>query len=363
MILTRIILHNYRNIEAAELCPEENFNLLCGDNAQGKTNTLEAIYLLGHFKSFRRGRNEELIGSADRHTRVQGEFLRDGLRETVSITITGDKKNIEINGKRPRQSNEMFGRFPSVLFAPEEVSLPKGFPAGRRALLDRALCQTRPSFLDHARAYQRCLRQRNILLKSGAAAPIVLPWTEELIQTGAMVRLARRRYLDRLLPLLRDIYREICSGRESVNLVYPSESDNLSDLKEELRSNLEREQSRETKYGMTMVGPHRDDPVFMVDDRVLGLYGSQGQQRSFILAFKTAQIIDLEKETGYTPLLLLDDMTSELDRKRQDYFFRFLHQRQGQVFITCTELSPLQNAGFNRMRTFRVREGKLCDYQ
>ena len=144
------------------------------------------FFLVGLNTSLNNGHNEERIGSADRHTRVQGEFLRDGLRETVSITITGDKKNIEINGKRPRQSNEMFGRFPSVLFAPEEVSLPKGFPAGRRALLDRALCQTRPSFLDHALAYQRSFRQWKILLKSGAqleisTAPGLKGWIQKVL--------------------------------------------------------------------------------------------------------------------------------------------------------------------------------------
>jgi DNA replication and repair protein RecF len=362
MTLKRLVLRNFRNIADTEICPEAGFNILIGDNAQGKTNTLESIYLLGHFKSFRRGRNEDLIGSNDKHTRIFGEFNSAGMRETVCITVSGDQKNLLINGKRPQQSSEMFGRFPSVLFAPEEVSLPKGYPAGRRALLDRALCQTQPSFLDQARAYQRCLRQRNILLKQGAPSQNLLPWTEEIIKTGAMVRLARREYLNRLIPLLRDTYSEICEGREKIDLIYPTDCSNLSDLKEELRKNLEREHHREKKYGMTMAGPHRDDPVFMVDDRVLGLYGSQGQQRSFILAFKTAQIIDLEQQTGVVPLLLLDDMTSELDRKRQEFFFRFLHRRQGQVFITCTELSPLQSAGFSCTRTFRIREGKVCDY-
>lgn len=362
MTLTRLVLHNYRNIRSAEICPEAGFNVFCGDNAQGKTNTLESIYLLGHYKSFRRGRNDELIGGADKHSRIQGDFYSNNLTENVCLTIAADQKSLKINGKRPQHSYEMFGRFPSVLFAPEEVSITKGYPAGRRSLLDRALCHTQPSFLDLARAYQRCLRQRNILLKEGAAPAILCPWTEELIIAGAKVRLARRLYLNRLLPLLREAYREICAGKETADLVYPTKCDTLADLQDDLRRNLEREESKEKKYGMTLAGPHRDDPVFMVDNRVLGLYGSQGQQRSFILAFKTAQIIDLEKETGSVPLLLLDDMTSELDRKRLDFFFRFLHERKGQVFITCTELSPLQNAGFNNMRAFRVQEGILCDY-
>ncbi|MGE4542669.1 MAG: DNA replication/repair protein RecF [Pedobacter sp.] len=362
MTLKRLILHNFRNIPTAEIYPEEGFNVLCGDNAQGKTNTLEAIYLLGHYKSFRRGKNLELIGSADKISRLQGEFCSNDLTETVCLAVSSDQKTLQINGKRPQHSSEMFGRFPSVLFAPEEVSITKGYPAGRRSLIDRAICHTQPQFLDIARAYQRCLRQRNTLLKEGVAPSILFPWTEELIVAGAKLRLARIRYLARILPLLRETYRQICADRETVDLVYPCPYHNFDDLKEDLRNNLEREHIKEKKYGMTLAGPHRDDPVFMVDNRVLGLYGSQGQQRSFILAFKTAQILDLENETGSVPLLLLDDMTSELDRKRLDFFFRFLHERKGQVFITCTELSPLQNAGFDNMRTFRVQGGLLCDY-
>lgn len=362
MALKRLTLHNFRNIPVADIYPEEGFNVLCGDNAQGKTNTLESIYLLGHYKSFRRGRNGELLGSADKHCRIFGEFSTDNVTENVCLSISNDLKSLQINGKRPIHSTEMFGRFPSVLFAPEEVSITKGYPAGRRSLLDRALCHTKPSFLDQARTYQRCLRQRNTLLKEGAAPAVLYPWTEELITAGAKVRLARRKYLDRLLPLLRAAYVEICAGRETVDLIYPIKYDNIGDLQEDLRRNLEREAGREKKYGMTMAGPHRDDPVFMVDNRVLGLYGSQGQQRSFILAFKTAQIIDLENQMGTVPLLLLDDITGELDRKRLEFFFRFLQERKGQVFITCTELSPLQNAGFKNMRAFRVQEGILCDY-
>lgn len=361
MNLTRLILHNYRNIAVADIRPEPGFNILCGDNAQGKTNSLEAIYLLAHLKSFRRGRNQELTGPSDKYARIGGHFFARGLQETVCLTISSDQKTLQINGKRPQTATEVFGRFPSVLFAPEEVNLTKGSPAGRRALLDRALCQTRPAYLGLARAYQRCLKQRNILLKTGASAETLQPWTEELIKTGAGVRLARRQYLDRLLPLLREAYAALCAGRETIDLVYPGEHDSPADLQQDLARHLEQERGREQRYGMTLAGPHRDDPVFLVNNRVLGLYGSQGQQRSFMLAFKTAQILDLEKETGAVPLLLLDDMTSELDRKRQGFFFRFLHERQGQVFVTCTDLSLLKEAGFPNMRIFRIREGAFCD--
>jgi len=361
MILKRLVLHNFRNIESTEIKPGPGFNILTGDNGQGKTNILESIYILGHFKSFRRNRNEDLIGVTDIYSRVSGEFYLGGIRETVTLKILKDQKEILINDKRPLQSSDMFGRFPSVLFSPEEVALPRGYPAARRALIDRALCQTRPSFIDLTRAYQRCLRQRNILLKEGAPVRSVYPWTEELVNTGAMVRLARCQYLDRLLPLFKSAYREICGDRELADIIYPGYSTTLSVLQENLRSTLERETSRELKYGTTMAGPHRDDPVFMLDNRVLGIYGSQGQQRSFVLAFKTAQILDLEKETGFCPLLLLDDMTSELDRKRQEFFFRFLQQRQGQVFISCTEHSAFQSAGFKCLRMFRVKAGTICD--
>jgi len=178
-----------------------------------------------------------------------------------------------------------------------------------------------------------------------------------LIRTGARIRRDRFLYLERMLPLLREAYRNITGGREEADLHYFAGAPSVEELEETLRRELERSEEREKKLGQTLAGPHRDDPRFLVDGRLLRLYGSQGQQRSFILAFKAAQIIDLENRTGEPPILLLDDMTSELDRQRQGFFFRFLQARQGQVFITTTDIRSLIDEGFKQARFYRVSGG------
>jgi DNA replication and repair protein RecF len=162
-----------------------------------------------------------------------------------------------------------------------------------------------------------------------------------------------------LLPLLREAYRNITGGKEEADLHYSAGAPSIEELEDTLRRELERSREREKNLGQTLAGPHRDDLRFVVNGRPLRLYGSQGQQRSYILAFKAAQIMDLEKRTGESPVLLLDDMTSELDRQRQEYFFRFLQARQGQVFITTTDIRHLIDEGFRQARFYRVSGGAV----
>ncbi|OEU50902.1 MAG: hypothetical protein BA871_16305 [Desulfuromonadales bacterium C00003096] len=361
MYLRRLVLHNFRNLEHAELLPDRRFNVLWGANAQGKTNILEGIYLLGHLKSFRGAPGSEMIRRQMPAGRLLGEVMCGGVLTTIELTFKGQQKSARINGKPVAKSSEFLGLFPTILFSPEEVSLARGYPAGRRALLDRAVFQADPPFLDRARAYQRCLKQRNQLLKEGCDAAQLSPWNENLILTGARLRLDRIGYLQRLVPQLQEIYRQITAGREEADLHYPTQAGTEEELREAFRKELEQAAAQERRLGRTLAGPHRDDPYFMVGGHSLRQYGSQGQQRSFMLAFKTAQIIDLEAKIGHQPVLLLDDMTGELDRQRQEFFFQFLRSRQGQVFVTATELQALCNKGFDDVRSFCVNEGNLQD--
>ena len=167
--------------------------------------------------------------------------------------------------------------------------------------------------------------------------------------------------MQRLVPQLREIYKQITAGREEADLHYPTRAGTEAELREVFRKELEQVAVQEKRLGRTLAGPHRDDPYFLVGGHSLRQYGSQGQQRSFMLAFKTAQIIDLEQKIGHQPVLLLDDMTGELDRQRQEFFFTFLRSRQGQVFVTATELQALCNKGFDDVRSFCVSEGNLQD--
>jgi len=359
MYLKYLQVSDFRNIEKVALNPDPGFNILWGDNAQGKTNFLEAIYLLGNLRSFRGSRNEELIRQGETSGRVVGEVINQRVQRKIELSLGEGGKSARIDGKETRQAGLFMEQLRPVLFSPEEVNLVKGYPAGRRSLLDRAVFQSEPAFLERAQDYDRCLRQRNRLLRDGRTEQEIAPWTEQLIVAGARVRLDRRRYLTRLLPLLEEAYRSIASGREEAVLCYPIDNEGEEELRRQLEIELHRCRERERLLRQTLAGPHRDDPHFLVDGRPARQFASQGQQRSCMLAFKTAQIMDLEQRTGEPPVLLLDDMTSELDRRRQEYFFRFLQERRGQVFITTTDIEPLRKEGIANARFFRVEHGNI----
>lgn len=355
MFLRYLLLRQFRNIESLSLQPDPGFNVFWGDNGQGKTNILESIYLLGTLKGFRGNRNEEFVRQGQEACRLEAEVEAQGLRHKIELTISRQGKSPRLDGKESRSANDFFGHLRPVLFSPEEVGLARGYPAGRRALLDRAIFQVNPGYLAQVLDYMRCLKQRNRLLKEQRSDGEIEPWTEALISSGERLREERRRYLERLGPIFRRAYHSIAAGREEADCDYCCAGAGEG----QLRGELERCFERERRLGQTLAGPHRDDIEFTVEGRPVRLYGSQGQQRSVILAFKTAQIIDLEGLTGESPVLLLDDMTSELDRHRQAFFFRFLLERRGQVFITTTERESLAEGGLDRARYFRVKEGAL----
>jgi DNA replication and repair protein RecF len=283
--------------------------------------------------------------------------LSRGVSRRLELSVSRQGKSVRVDGKEVRTPSEFFGCLHPVLFSPEEVMLIKGPPAGRRSLIDRALFQADVTYLDRAREFDRCLRQRNRLLRDQAAEREIEPWTEALIRSGARLRRERLHYLERLQPLMEEAFRQI-SGGEEAKIQYLPAGD-LPALEKVLAEEMAAVAGRERRLGQTLAGPHRDDPVFSVDGKPLRSYGSQGQQRSFLLAFKTAQVRDLEGLTGEAPPLLLDDLTSELDPNRRDFFFRFLLERQGQVFITTTEIGPLLARGLTAARFFRVEQGAL----
>ncbi len=359
MHIRRVAFADFRNVSGAELAPAPDFNIFWGNNAQGKTNLLEGLYLLGNLKSFRGSRNEELIAHGAGEARLEAEVFSRQVHRKISLSITRQGKKARVDGKNARAASDFFGYLRPVLFSPEEVGLVKGSPSGRRALLDRAIFQIDPTYLDRAQEYDRYLRQRNQLLRAGRRAEEIEPWTEGLIRSGARLRRERFQYLQILIPRFLEAYRSIADNREQAGLEYAEGGPDEADLKLKLREELERHRERETRLGLTLAGPHRDDPRFLLDGRSLRLFGSQGQQRSFVLAFKTAQIMDIEVRTGEPPILLLDDMTSELDRRRQGFFFRFLLERRGQVFITTTDIQPLINEGIRQARFFRIQDGAL----
>lgn len=357
MILNNLKLSCYRNLTGVDIAWDKHFNVIYGHNAQGKTNLLEAIYLLAHLKSFRGSRGQELINHTAETAWVDGVVNKDGVIHRLEIGLQKNGRNPKVDGKTVQKLSKFLGYMRIVLFTPEELSNIKGFPAGRRALLDRAILQTDPAYLDRVQEYDRILRQRNQLLKQQAGDAELAPWTQALIRTGSRIRYDRKIYLKRFLPLLCRVYKKITGGTESAGLNYSIEQNSLDELIVHLTDTFDRLASREKKLGLSLAGPHRDDLDFLVDGRSLRSFGSQGQQRSFLLAFKAAQVMDLEELHQETPVLLLDDLASELDSRRQEGFFNFLLNRRGQVFLTSAQQPFLADKVRQSASFFNVDQG------
>ncbi len=357
MILENLKLNCYRNLAGVDIAWNEHFNVIYGQNAQGKTNLLEAIYLLGHLKSFRSARGQELINHTAETAWIGAVVNKGGVVHRLEIGLQKNGRNPKVDGKTVKKLSLFLGYLRTVLFTPEELSNIKGFPAGRRALLDRAILQIEPAYLDRVQEYDRILRQRNQLLKQQSDEAELTPWTQALIRTGSRIRYDRKKYLQRLLPLLCQVYKEITGGTESAGLNYSVEQNSLEELTDHLAATFMRLESREKKLGLSLAGPHRDDLDFLVDERSLRSFGSQGQQRSFLLAFKAAQVMDLEEQHQEPPVLLLDDLASELDSRRQEGFFNFLLKRRGQVFLTSAQQPLLADQVQKTASFFKVEQG------
>jgi DNA replication and repair protein RecF len=362
MHLEQLTIRHFRNLTETSLQWGAGFNVIWGNNAQGKTNLLEAVYLLGHLKSFRGARTAELIQTGMNAARLSGEVCSGKLRHQVEITLEERGQTPLLDGKPVQRLSQFLGTLRPVLFTADELILLKGAPAGRRALLDRAVLQTDPGYLDRVQAYGRILRQRNRLLKEHAAPRELEPWSEALAAAGARIRFDRCCFLERLLPVLATIGGNISGSSELLALRYPFAADEAA-LHAHLRGELERLLSRERLLQQTLAGPHRDDPEPLISGQPLKLFGSQGQHRSFLLAFKTAQLIDLETRLGEPPPLLLDDLASELDAQRQASFFAFLRSRRGQVLITTTHPATLGEAVCPQARFFHVQRGSIEERQ
>lgn len=359
MRFTQLQFHYFRNLRATGLDPAPGFNVLFGDNAQGKTNILEGIYLLGHLKSFRTSRNEDLITSGENEAKIKAAAQSGGVRTDLALKVLSEGKTVLVNAKRVRSAADLPEVVRQVLFSPEEVGLAKGSPAGRRSLMDRAIFQADPAHLYRVQQYNRCLKQRNRLLKEAKKPGEIAPWTAGLIREGARIRAARARFIADIHPLFTENYVTITGAVEKADLFYSAGPGPEAFHRETLAGELNSLGERERRLGTTLAGPHRDDVEFLVEGLPLRHYGSQGQQRSFILAFKTALVRYIEGLTGQTPVLLLDDITSELDGRRKDFLFRFLLARGGQVFLTTTDSTQLPGKSLPEAAFFRVEGGTL----
>ena len=361
MRLKHLAIAGFRNIEAIRIEPGSRFNLLYGLNAQGKTNLLEAIYLLGSPRSFRSSRLTELIRHGGRVAQVQGEVESGGVLSRIRLTLEQAGRRVEIDGKGIQRASDLHGRLNSVVFSPDDTAMVRLGPEARRRYLDRAVYMGDVGYLHCWHGYHRILKQRNHLLKSADRAGLD-SWTEQLAEAGAEVIERRQRYVALLGGMLQRHYATISGNGEAAGLGYCPEgvqSTVRGQIRSELLELFARHGRSDERYGTTTAGPHRDDLTFCLDGRPLKAFGSQGQQKSFVLALKMAEMDNLQAIFGESPLLLLDDMSSELDAARNGNLMDFLSQRNIQVFITTTGRSPALTRAAAHCAVFRVEDGNL----
>lgn len=361
MRLRRISISDFRNVCSVQIEPGARFNLLYGFNGQGKTNLLEAIYLLGSPRSFRTSRLQELVRHGEKQTQIVGTVESVGIENTIKLSIEEAGRKVEIDGKAVHKASDLHGKLNSVIFSPDDTGMVKMGPESRRRYLDRAVYMGDIGYLHCWHSYQRILKQRNFLLKNSERSGLDI-WTEKLAESGAEVIERRLSFIAVLNSKLQKYYETIAGRSESSSISYhPNgiQSTGQDQIREELLQLFNRQQRTDERCGTTTAGPHRDDLFFSLDERSLKAYGSQGQQKSFILALKMAEMDNLHDIFGEAPLLLLDDMSSELDAQRNHNLMAFLTSREIQVFITTTERSPVLLAAAPQCTVFHVESGNL----
>lgn len=369
MLLEALRLRHFRNLSSVELQPHPRFNIFHGENGQGKTNLLEAVYLMSAVKSFRPQTNKDLIEWGYDEARLEARVDRGGSERIVKLEISERGKKVYLNGSPVRQLSDFFGTVNVVMFGPEDIVILKGSPSERRRFIDRAIFNARPAYATEHQHYEDVLQQRNSLLKEADIDRSLLSvYDEQLVQYGADVIDRRLTFLEHFRPVLTNVFKQIF--RESFDAdirydikwadedIHASTLESKTDIERVLHEGLERTREEERARGYTLIGPHRDDLQTTLNGRDVKTYASQGQHRAFVLAMKIAEITHLEQRYHFAPILLLDDVSSELDRQRNKYLFDFLRSREdGQVFITTTHRDYILLE--DDVRSFAVKEGAV----
>lgn len=361
MRLCSVAVSDFRNVRSVHIEPGEHFNLLYGLNGQGKTNLLEAIYLLGSPRSFRTSRLPELVRHGEQRALIRGTVASGSIENELRLVVETAGRKVEIDGKAVHKASELHGKLNAVVFSPDDTGMVRMGPESRRRYLDRAVYMGDIGYLHCWHSYQRILKQRNHLLKSPDKSGLDI-WTEKLAETGAEVIDRRLKFVAVLDDKLGRYYATIAGIGETARLSYHPDgvkSVEREQIREELQELFNRQQRSDERYGTTTAGPHRDDLTLELDERPLKAFGSQGQQKSFVLALKMAEMDNLQDIFGEAPLLLLDDMSSELDARRNHNLMEFLSAREIQVFITTTERSPALLAAAQHCAVFHVEDGNL----
>lgn len=357
MNIDSLELLNFRNYERENFHFDPETNVLFGDNAQGKTNVLEGIYLCSTTRSHKGSKDREMIRINQNDAHLRMFVIKDGIRHKIDVHLKKNKaKGIAVDGVPVKKSGELLGISNVVFFSPEDLGIIQNGPEARRKFIDMELCQLDKMYLFHLTKYKHVLRQRNELLKQISINSELLDtldiWNSKLVEYGTYVIRARREFTEKLNGYIKDIHKSLTGGKENIELNYEP---NVSEDGFEQKILMEEQKDLFTKT--TNAGPHRDDLSFFSEEKDLRKFGSRGQQRTGALSLKLTEIRIVEEKTGEKPILLLDDVLSELDRKRQNYLLE--HIKGIQTIITCTGLEEFIKNGINIQKTFEIVSGTV----
>ena len=364
-MLNNVTFRNFRNYESLNLQFSAGVNLITGENDQGKTTILEGIYFLSTAKSHRTNRDDELIQHGKLWFYLKGQVSSRGLSNVVEITnACGEKKRVRINGKTQERISSVIGRMNVVMFSPEDLSLVKGVPSERRKLLDILISRISPTYLHALQEYLLALRQRNELLRGirdkRAKADSLDSWDVLLIKAGSEIMKQRISIVSELAELAREKHDQLTFHKEELRVEYQSqlEFDSDSEFDKVYEENLSNAVDSDIRRGSTSVGPHRDDLIFTIDDMDARKFCSQGQQRTAVLSLKLANLELINNKLDEYPIILLDDVTSELDENRVSFLFDLLGRIPIQTFLTATSVDGIP-VNFSNCESFVVENGRV----
>ena len=340
MVLRSLELNNFRNIRSASVSFEDGVNILYGNNAQGKTNIIEAIRFFTECRSFRGASDRDIILSGESKAEITVVFDKDGREQTAQIRFDSEKRReLYLNGAK-LAPKEFIGSFNSVLFYPEQLSLIKSGPENRRRFADISICQLRPVYYSLLSRFTRTLQQRNALLKTDDTRTLDI-WDERFAKLSFLVTKTRENFIDRLQTFSGISVNEISGGKEKLSIKYVPSF--YAENESELYSELEKNREKDAELGYTSVGAHKDDFETYLNGKNVKIYGSQGQQRSCVMSFKLAEAEITGDTRGEYPLILLDDVFSELDSERRNYITGKIMGKQ--VIITsCDPVTAIDKA-------------------
>lgn len=357
MIIKSLSLQNYRNYRTLCLDFDPDTNIFYGDNAQGKTNILEAVYVSGTTKSHRSSKDRELISFSEDEAHIRTLIEKNGMEHKIDMHLRKNRtKGIAIDGVPIRKASELFGIIHFVFFSPEDLSIIKNGPSERRRFLDMELCQLDRIYLHHLSDYNKIVLQRNRILKDMAFRSdyrdVLDVLNVQMVEYGSQVIVRRRRFTEELNEIIGQIHSRLTGGQEQIVLHYEADTGETS-FADQLRKNMERDLRQKT----TTTGPHRDDLSFLVNGIDIRKFGSQGQQRTAALSLKLSEIELVKRTIRDTPVLLLDDVLSELDSSRQNYLLNSIQNVQ--TMITCTGLDEFIDHRFSVNKIYRVVNGNV----